>query len=403
MPESIRTLLHDIGEDDPGPSRDLAAGALKRARGIGRRHFAAGSITAVCALAMAGAGAAGIVNARDADRVPPAGDPSTVVETGSPDDEEAGLETGCGVRPGDWEDDGYSFPDRGESAAAPVLDVLPETLLFRATDPAQDDRFTYAVTTRPGEEESSGLDLESDYRYYPAPDGVRALAVDRGDGCGAAYVELHDLAYEGPDEFAFATEQVISVEPVHCPIEWSPDSDKVMFTEPTGFEDPKSYVLDVATGELTELPEELFCGGVWLPDSEHLWNGATVMRPDGSDEDHLPGLDRDVEGAGEFWPMGMSADRGAVCIQDYDAEEGDIDPWQCEYYLDPKTGRPLELPVEGDAQQVVFLADGSMIELVEEGGVWTVYLVDPAGAVVDERTLTGLLEGELELLSYRTE
>jgi hypothetical protein len=404
VPESIRTLLHDIGGEGPGPSRDLAAGALHRARSIGRRRFAAGAVGAVTALALAGAGTAGLINGRDAESTPPAGDPTTVVETGSPE-YEVGLEIGCGVRPGEWEEGGYSFPARGESGSAAALEALPQALLFGLTDAAQGDRFTYRIVSGYGEEETTGLDVESDFLYYPAPDGVRALAVDRSDDCGAAYVELNDAAYEGGDEFAFATEQVISVEPVHCPISWSPDSNKVLFHEPIGFEDPKGYMLDVRTGELTELPETLGCGAVWLPDGEFVWDGrSAVMRPDGSDAMELPGLaDHVIGGDDMWWPTGVSAGGGEVCAQDYREEEGDVDPWTCDYYVDTETGDELELPVEGDSQQVVFLADGSLIELVDEGGARTAYLVDPAGAVVEERPLGGGLVGELELLSYLIE
>ncbi|SDD64580.1 hypothetical protein [Glycomyces harbinensis] len=408
MPDSIRELLQGIAGDEPGPSRDLASGALKRARGIGRRRVAAGALGVVVALALAGAGVAGIVNARGADPVPPADDPSSTVddpssaaETATPDDED--VATGCGVRPGDWEEG--TFPARGDSDSAADLDGLPAEVLFRMTDAALGDRSTQRVLFGPGEEETSGLDVQSDYLYHPAPDGVRALAVDRGDQCGAAYVELNDFRYEGPDEFAFATEQVISVEPVHCTISWSPDSNKVLFHEPIGFEDPKGYMLDVSTGALTELPEALGCGAVWLPDGEFVWDGqSTVMRPDGSDATELPGLaDHLIGGDDLWWPTGVSADGGEVCAQDYREEEGDIDPWTCDFYVDTATGDELELPVEGDSQQVVFLADGSMLELVEVDGTRTVYLIDPAGAIVEELTMSGMLDGELELLSYFTE
>ncbi|THV30615.1 hypothetical protein [Glycomyces paridis] len=411
MPDSIRELLQGIAGDEPGPSRDLASGALGRARTIGRRRLAAGSIAAVCALALAGAGAAAFIGTRNADAVPPADDPTTfetgpvddsTVETERPEDET--VTTGCGVRPGDWGDNGYAFPGRGESEPAALAGDLPWRMLFHVTDAAQGERYTHEVRTGDGEEETTGLDVPRDYLFHPSPDGTRALTVDRGDMCSAAYVELNDYRYEGPDEFAFATEQVISVEPIHCPISWSPDSDKVLFHEPVGFENAKGYMLDVSTGELTELPEALACGAVWLPDGEFLWDGSsTVMRPDGSDATELPGLaDHVIGGDDLWWPTGVSADGGEVCAQDYFEEEGDIDAWTCDFYVDTATGDELDLPVEGDTQQVVFLADGSMIELVDDGGVRTLYLVDPAGEIADERTLTGLLDGELELLSYLT-
>lgn len=396
MPESIRTLLHDIGGDDPGPSRDLAAGAVNRARSIGRRRFAAGAIGAVTALALAGAGTAGLIGDRDGDGAPPAGDPTTVEEPSPEEDSDdvdgaEEITTECGMRPQDWADQGFEFPAMDGSGTLRTLDEIPENPIYRLTDAEAGPSSWWIFADGTAE----GIDAGGEYEYHVAPDSNRVIAVNRADGCGAAYVEIgYDSA--NPNLAAF------SVEPVHCPIRWSPDSDKVLFTEPVGFEDPKSYMLNVATGEITEVAEELYCGGVWLPDSEHVWTGDTVMRPDGSDAVELPGLARDVEGDDLWWPTGIAADRGEVCIQEYRAEQGDIDAWKCEYYVDAETGEPLELPVSGDGdEQVVFLDDGKMLILVEDGGTTTQYLVGQDGNIIDERELPAeYQEVVIELVAY---
>lgn len=389
MPESIRTLLHDIGDDDPGPSRDLAAGALSRARAIGRRRFAAGALGAVTALALAGAGTAGLIDDRDAEDVSPAEEQSTVEEETDPVEGED-LATTCGVRPQDWADMGFTFPAIGESGTSEPLVELPDNPVYRVYD--NEVGMTSARIYADGTAED--LDVEGDYEYHVAPDANRVIAVNRADDCGAAYIEIgFDSAIEDMPVF--------SVEPFHCPIEWSPDSDKLLFSEPVGFEDPKSYVLDVVTGGLTELPEELPCGGVWLPDSEHLLFGDTVIRPDGSDAVQLPGL-ADAGDEGTWWPTGISADRGEVCVHQVDPEEGDLDTWRCDRYLDAETGDELELPVSGDGDEhVVFLDDGSMLILVKTAAKTTQYLVDPDGTVVDERELPAEYEDVVvELVSY---
>jgi hypothetical protein len=99
----------------------------------------------------------------------------------------------------------------------------------------------------------------------------------------------------------------------------------------------------------------------------------------------LPGLAA-LEGGGDgTWaPTGMSADRGEACVQVVDAEEGDLDTWRCDLYLDTETGEELELPVSGDGdEQVIFLDEGSMLILVKTAAKTTQYLVDPEGTVVE--------------------
>ncbi|WP_205325766.1 hypothetical protein [Glycomyces sp. YM15] len=393
MPESIRTLLHDIGGDDPGPSRDLAAGAVNRARSIGRRRFAAGAIGAVTALALAGAGTAGLINGRDNGGTPPAGDPTTVEDTES-FEEETGEWVGCGARPQDWAGNGVEIPERGDSGTERDLEgALPDRMSYRVLH----DEFGESTWQFTDAGEIEGIDITGDFEYYPAPDGNRVVAVDRADGCGAAYIEIgFDSNFEGAVEF--------SIEPVHCPIAWSPDSDKLLFTEPTVFEDAKTYVLNVSSGELTELSRaqgDAFCAGEWLADSERIWSGRTaILNLDGTVAQELPALAESLET--ENWlDAGISADGGEACFDEFEESQGDGRGRFCDVYVDTATGQELTLPVDGENRQVTFLYDGTMLILSHADGVATQYLVDAEGDVVDQRDLPGDFAGEVEeLVTY---
>lgn len=393
MPESIRSLLHDIADDGSEPTRDLAAGAYRRARGIARRRFAIGAVSVVTALALGGAGTAGLL---DRDRVPSPADPTTTEAT--PDDPETSEETdegaGCNVGVADWEGLGYEFPARGESEADRTLTEIPDEILLRGEGETGEPA-TLAV--RGGE--PSLLDDAGDYLYYPAPDGNRTLAVNKSDWCSGAYFELNDAEFEAQPVFSFSV--------TACPITWSPDSNRVLFTEAGGTADEQSYVLDVSTGEVTELPEELYCTAKWLPDSEHLWdNQGTVMHYDGTALDTVPVITQ----ASEFEYLiasGMSADRGESCLHQ---TEGDSPGWRCDRYFDMETGDEIDLPVvggrdDGATRQVEFLEDGSMLILEQTASAATLYLVGPDGELADELELPEAVvpeHSELELLSWFT-
>jgi hypothetical protein len=392
MPESIRSLLHDIGDDDQGPSRDLALGAMRRARSIGRRRFAAGAIGAVTALALAGAGTAGLIGDRGTDGPPP-GDPTTGEDTETIEEDPSEW-IGCGARPQDWPE-GVAFPARGDSGTERDLEgALPYRMIYRVLH----DEFGQSAWQFTDAGEIEGLDIgEGDFEYHVAPDGNRVIAVDRADGCGAAYIEIGvDSNFESPVQF--------SVEPVHCPIAWSQDSDKLLFTEPTVYEDAKTYVADLRTGELTVLAEmqgDGFCAGEWLADSERIWVGRTrILNLDGTVAQELPALEASLET--ENWlDAGISADGGEACFDEFDDGAGDSFGRFCDVYVDTATGQELTLPVEGENRQVTFLYDGSMLILSHADGVATQYLVDAEGDVVDQRELPGDFAGDVqELMTY---
>ncbi|MEU6250652.1 hypothetical protein [Glycomyces sp. NPDC047010] len=394
MPESIRSLLHDIGDDHSEPGGDLAAGAYRKARSISRKRIAAGAAGIAAALAIAGTGtAAWLDDGRDPDSGPgPAEGPTTDPDdVGSYGDEDEEIRFGCGIRPQDWDDLGVEFPDRGDSGTEQEMTELPYSLGYRVTN---DDWME--STWRFGEDgEADGLDNQAEYVYHLAPDGNRVFAVDRTDSCGAAYMEIgYDTNFT--DGFPF-----FSVEPVQCEIAWSPDSDKLLFTEPTVYEDAKTYVLDVATGELTAVAEsgdDLFCASEWAPDGEHLWAGRTaVYNLDGSVAQELPGLEASLED--EQWlDTGISTDYGEACFDEYGEAEGDTVGRYCDAYVDTATGEELELPVDGEDRQVVFLYDGSMLILTHGDGTAVQYLVDPDGNVIDERQLPGDFADDIEEL-----
>jgi hypothetical protein len=392
MPESIRSVLHDIGDDDQGPSRDLALGAMRRARSIGRRRFAAGAVGAVTALALAGAGTAGLIGDRGTEGPPPA-EATTTAEDTETLDEEDGAWVGCGMRPQDWAD-GVAFPERGDSGTEEDLEgALPDRMSYRVLH----DEFGESTWEFSDTGEIEGIDIEGEFEYHVAPDGNRVVAVERADGCGAAYIEIGpDTNYEGLVEF--------SVEPIHCPIGWSPDSDKLLFTEPTVYEDAKTYVADLRTGELTVLAQaqgDGFCAGEWVADSERIWAGRTkILNVDGTVAQELPALEESL--TTENWlDAGISADGGEACFDEFDESPGDGFGRFCDVYVDTATGQELALPVDGEDRQVTFLYDGGMLILSHADGVATQYLVDAEGNVVDQRDLPSGFAGEIEeLVTY---
>ncbi|WP_335987363.1 hypothetical protein [Glycomyces sp. MUSA5-2] len=392
MPESIRSLLHDIGDDHAEPGRDLAAGAYRKARTMSRNRFIAGAAGVAAALAIAGTGTAAWLGDEQDPGPGPAEDPTTSPEEVTTSEGEAeDIEYGCGVRPQDWDDLGIEFPDRGESGTEQELTELPPILGYRSVN----DGWMEWTQNLGADGSVDPLDNDSEYLFHVAPDGNRVFAVDRADSCGAAYLEI------GFDTNFTEGFPYFSVEPIHCEIAWSPDSDKLLFTEPTGFEDPKTYVLDMPSGELTPIAgpgDDLFCASEWAPDGEHLWVGrTTVYNLDGTVAQELPGLEASLED--EQWlDAGISADGGEACFEEYEEAEGDSAGRLCDVYVDTATGEELELPVDGDERQVVFLADGSMLVLTHTGGTAVQYLVDPDGTVIDERELPEGVGGDAEEL-----
>jgi hypothetical protein len=388
MPESIRSVLHDIGDDDQGPSRDLALGAMRRARSIGRRRFTAGAVGAVTALALAGAGTAGLIGDRGTEGPPPAESTTTAEDTETLE-EESDAWVGCGVRPQDWTDDDLAFPARGDSGTEEDLEgALPDRMSYRVLH----DEFGESTWQFSDAGEIEGIDISGEFKYHVAPDGNRVVAVERTDGCGAAYIEIgSDSNFEGLVEF--------SVEPVHCPIAWSPD--KLLFTEPTVYEDAKTYMVNLSTGELTVLAEaqgDGFCTGEWVADSERIWAGRTkILNLDGTVAQELPALEESL--TSENWlDAGISADGGEACFDDFGEAQGDTQGRYCDVYVDTATGEELELPVGGEDRQVTFLYDGTMLILSHADGVATQYLVDAGGNVVDQRDLPGGFAGDIEEL-----
>jgi len=390
MPESIRSLLHDIGDDHAEPERDLAAGAYRKARTMTRKRIAAGAATVAAALAIAGTGtAAWLGDARDpgpgpAEQTTTESPEETTTSEGEPDEGSS-----CTVSVEDWDGLDFAFPARGDSETAGPLTELPDGMLFRGIN-ADEVEGTFAVV----DGTAQALDAEGDYFFQPAPDGSRAIAVSRADWCGGTYMELGDSDLEALPVFSMDT--------VACPITWSPDSNRVIFTEMGGTAGARSYVLDVSTGELTDLPEKLYCTAQWLPDGEHLWDGKdTVMRYDGTDPVQVEPLS-DSE---PLLAAGMSADMGEACLH---MSEGDGVGWRCDEYIDMATGEQLELPVvgaagEGETRQVEFLEDGSMIIVEQTESEATAYLVGTGGELLDEMALPQEdLGGFSVLLSWYT-
>ncbi|MDN3239359.1 hypothetical protein [Glycomyces tritici] len=388
MPDSIREVLHGIAGDE-GPSRDLAAGAYRRARTITRRRLAAVAITVVAGLAMAGGATASIID-RDRVETPPVDDP-TREATGAPTDPETtpeevaptGEETsGCEV-PEDWS--GW-----GASESMGDLDTLPDGLVFEVRSDGMEAEPVFVRFE--GEEP---LQVLQDGEYAVAPDGNR-FAVGSADECTGT---LATLTGEKLDELPIFT--------VQCAPSWSPDSDRVVLNmadaASTG-----GYLLDVSTGEASfAVPDEVGCSPRWSADGEYLVNsrGEVAMRPDGSGRVELAGAAVWQEDAEFTGLSSISADLSRACLQ-YDdaetAEAGHTQASRCDRYVDTATGEELDLPVAAQNPNVVFLADGSMIVCDDQYGQIVLTLVDGDGNVADTRTLPGQSSGGTILRGYYT-
>ncbi|MDA1360006.1 hypothetical protein O1R50_10245 [Glycomyces luteolus] len=381
MPDSIREVLQGIAGDD-GPSRDLAAGAYRRARSIGRRRFAAVAVAVVAGLAMAGGATAAIVDRDGVEEPPPAIDPTDAATTPqevTPTGTE-GHET-CGV-PDGWT--GW-----GPSDSMGDLDALPDGLVFEVRqDGASADP---ALVRFEGEEPSPVMGEGGE--YYLAPDGSR-FAVGGASECAGTLATLTGDKIDGVPVFT-----------VQCFPSWSPDSDRVVLNmadaESTG-----TYLLDVATGAASsEVPEEVGCSPRWSADGEYLVSadGSVAMRPDGSGRVELEGAaawNADEEFTGL---SSVSADLSRACLQYDDAETaqpGHTQANRCDRFVDTATGDELELPVEADNPNVVFLANGWMIVCDDQYGQIVLSLVDTEGNVADTRTLPGQSSGGTILRGY---
>jgi hypothetical protein len=388
MPDSIRELLQGIADDEPGPSRDLAAGAYKRARSIGRRRFATVAVSAVTSLAMASAATAAIVNGNRVEETPPADDPTVTESPTDPvttTDEETVEETngavGCGAAD-DW--NGW-----GASDSMGDLDSLPDTLVFEVRQDGASSN--PALVQFDGTEPSTLID---DGVYQPAPDGSR-FTVGGADACAGTIATFTGEKLDG-----------LGIYTMYCKPAWSPDSDRVVLYDA----DPEkhaAYLLDVANGGVTEVPEEVGCSPKWSADGEFLVSadGSVAMRPDGSGRVDLAGAaswNEDPEFTGL---SSISADLSRACLQFDEGEgsdSGHIDANRCDRYVDTETGDELEKPAEAQNPNIVFLADGSMIVCDDQYGQIVLTLLDADGAVADSRTLPGQSSGGTFLRGYFT-
>lgn len=386
MPDSIRELLQGIADDEPGPSRDLAAGAYKRARNIGRRRFATVAVSAVASLAMASAATAAIVNGNRTDETPPADDPTvtespTDPETTAEETDENASAVGCGAAD-DWS--GW-----GASDSMADLDSLPETLVFEVR---QD-----GASSNPALVQFDGTEpmtLIADGVYQLAPDGSR-FTVGGPDACAGTIATFTGEKLDG-----------LGIYTQFCKPSWSPDSDRVVLNDA----DPEkhaAYLLDVANGDVTEVPEEVGCSPKWSADGEFLVSadGGVAMRPDGSGRVDLAGAASWTEDPEFTGVSSISADLSRACLQfdqDEGSDSGHVDTNRCDRYVDTETGDELDMPADAQNPNIVFLADGSMIVCDDQYGQIVLTLVDADGTVSDSRTLPGQSSGGTFLRGYFT-
>ncbi|WP_051704625.1 hypothetical protein [Glycomyces sp. NRRL B-16210] len=395
MPDSIRELLQGIAGDEPGPSADLAAGAFKRARTIGRRRMAAAVVGAVTALALASVGAAALIDPDAAPEPAPAvtsatdasptdvSSPSEPVETTAESSapETDSTDHGCGSLDG-W--DGW-----GASEASAPLQSLPEVLYFEVRDDGMDSPSIVRF-----DDDGHEYVLDGNDGYALAPNGDR-YATSAGGECAMFLATLGGTGAEVPELGTFGP---------RCEPYWSPDSNRVVLNAPADDEGEGGFLLDVTTGESFALPAEVGCSPRWSADGEYLVSAdlSVAMRPDGSGRVALGGVWTDAE---DFTGLSaISADLGRACLQ---MDESPVPPDpadanRCDLYVDLRTGVELELPVATQSAQVVFLEDGSMIVTDDQYGTVVVSLVGEDGTVLDERTLPGLSSGGTYLRGYHT-
>ncbi|MFG3341549.1 hypothetical protein [Glycomyces sp. NPDC048151] len=389
MPDSIREVLQGIAEVEP-PSRDLAAGAYRRARSIARRRVATIAFAVVAGLAMAGGTTAAIVDRDRAEELPPAVDPTvgatdpTTVPDDDPTAEDEATPTGaeapCGLEWSGWAPSG-SMTDLG---------TLPDGLVFEVRQDGASAEPTF-VRFEGGEPQTV---LQNDGEYFMAPDGSRFL-VGSPDGCTGTVATLTGDKVDGVGVFT-----------AQCKPSWSPDSDRVVLNEADA-SSTGGYLLDLSTGEAAAVPEEVGCSPRWSGDGEFLVSsdGSVAMRPDGGDRVELAGAE--VWNADEEFTgvSSVSADLSRACLQYDDAETaqaGHTQAHRCDRYVDTATGEVLDLPVEAQNPNVVFLADGSMIVCDDQYGQIVVTLADSDGKTMNAVQLPGQSSGGTILRGYYT-
>lgn len=391
MPDSIREVLQSIAGGE-GPSRDLAAGAYRRARSMSRRRLAAVAVAVIAGLAMAGGATAVIVDRGRVEEPPPAVDPTAYVTPSAPDpsealatdpvpDEDEDADVGTGGCEAAWS--GW-----GSSNSMRHLDELPDGLVFEVH--SEGTAAGPAFVRFDGEVPSTVM---ADGEFAVAPDGNR-FTIGSAEDCAGSVATLGGETFEGLPVF---TEQ--------CRPSWSPDSDRVVLNL-AGAETTGVYLLDVATGKATfEVPDDVGCSPRWSADGKFLVSadGSFAVRPDGSERVELRGAGSWVSDESFTGVSSISADLSRACLQYDDAPTAGPDFVQadrCDRYVDTATGDQLEPPVSKPNPQVVFLADGGAIWCHAMYDQIELTLVDAGGQVVDTRTLPGQSSGGTFLRGY---
>ncbi|THV38570.1 hypothetical protein [Glycomyces buryatensis] len=383
MPDSLRELLQRLAAEGGTPPQDLTAGAMKKARVIGRRRMAAGALGAVAGLALTGIAAAALITPGDDSPPPPTNRETTEAPTNSPTDDENEAEGDCGRPSTDWT--GW-----GDSASTMELTELPEALYLELT---WSDGTLTQVHRYAGGDSEYVLEGES-MGFSVAPDGNRYATTPM---CGMAIATIGENA---------AAITGLGIDSLFCSPTWAPDSNSVAITVPSPEYD-EGYLLDLATGEQTDLPEEVSCSPRWSAGGEYLVNGegTVAMRTDGSDRTELAGASTWTSDETFSGLSAISADLGRACLQFDDAElasSGHIDPWRCDRLVDTASGDAIGLPVDTQENQVVFLADGGMIVSGRSGEDITVSLMDADMSLLDSRTLDAQDASTTRLMGYYT-
>lgn len=372
MHDSLRDLLRRRAAEAGGASPDLAERSLRRARVIARRRIAAAASAAVAFVAIAGTAASALV--LPDDTVPSAEDPITTVPD-EPDDATTSAESAaeCGRPSADWS--GW-----GDSDSMGPLTELPESLYAQLDWSGGSLTQVWRYDRGDSDYFVEGSDFVIEHEIgsiSAAPDGNRYI------------ISMECSSWIGTVDESGDSIEDLGIDSLFCDPVWSPDSNSVAVTVPSPEYDER-YLLDVATGEQTDLPDEVSCEPRWSGDGEYLVrsDGTFAIRPDGSGRTELQAPSTDE---GELASLSsISADLERACFQidtDADAGSGHVDPIRCDRYVDTETGAELELPLEAEGAQVVFLADGGMIisELTDQG--IELALFDADGQNLDSRIL----------------
>jgi TolB protein len=378
-PDPLRDELRELA-DAVAPA-DLYERSLHRSRKIGRREAAIGTTAAVVALALLGSGLWRLPSKGSEPSLPVAVAPVGQSAPAS----SAPAATATVVPPGGHEPAGEPQPNRPrppKSTPKPrstSLGDLPGQVFY--ADSGDDGKV---------------LRLTSSGRPRTVLSASNATAGVSPDGSQIAYVSDGTLMVAdtggGEPRQAYAGKTSAEQAPA-----WSPDGGRLLIDA------AETGVLDVATGELTPLPDGL--------EGQHFrWSGdgSTLVyaTPDcglevaagTTAQSGTPVPDQsDTDGKAACRPVSVDATGDLVAVQLEPAAEQDEAP--ADAVLDTVTGDVVELPVTGRIVGAVFDPDGNLLVRSKKGDRTRLWLFAPDFTLLVQAREPSSLAG-LDLLAY---